>query len=256
MATKVRGRDEINEHLAELGAELGLQEGLSLYLAEVDELTEQDRNARSMSMDMFSQLVENVKSTGGLESVPLCVRTERGIEIISGHHRVRAARAAGVTRLVVLLYASLSRARIASKQLAHNSIAGQDDPEMLKRIFESIDDIAARFEAFLDPKLFDDIPEPVTFRPPDVDIERLAKGVTFLFLSSQLADFKEAVDRLGIDESVDTVYLAQREVYDGWTEALQRVREDLQVRSIPTAIAEMARLAVEALDARNPVEPA
>ena len=48
---------------------------------------------------------------------------------------------------------------------------------------------------------------------------------------------------------VDKIYLAQREVYDAWREALQRVREDMEIVSIPTAVAEMARLAVQALDA-------
>lgn len=72
-----------------------------------------------------------------------------------------------------------------------------------------------------------------------------------IFLSSQVADYDAAVKKLMPKVELDTVYLAQRAVYDEWREALQRVRGDLEIVSLPTAVAAMARLAVEALDARG-----
>src|SRR6266699_1322539 len=47
---------------------------------------------------------------------------------ISGHHRTRAATAAGLSELFVLVdVTGLSRSQIAAKQLAHNAIEGQDN---------------------------------------------------------------------------------------------------------------------------------
>ncbi|NIV38020.1 MAG: ParB N-terminal domain-containing protein [Anaerolineae bacterium] len=250
MAGQVRQTDEINAGLAQLGLAGLLPEGLSLYVADLDELREQDINPRSMPKKMFEQLVENIKDAGGLESIPLCVRVGKQIQIISGHHRVRAARAAEKKRILVLLYDELSVSRIKSKQLAHNTISGEDDPQMVKRVFEAIDELAAKFEAYVDPKIFDLIPQPVKFKPPDVDMAALSKTVLIVFLSAQMLDFRAAVDLIMPKADVDEVYLAQREIYESWREALQRVRDDMEVHSIPTAVAEMARLAVEALEAR------
>jgi hypothetical protein len=249
MAQKVWKADEINERLVELSRQI-LPDDLTLFYVDIDAVKEQDINPRSMSQKMFSQLVDNIKDTGGLESVPLCVRVDKDIFIISGHHRFRAAREAGVKQILVLLYDELSTSRAKSKQLAHNTISGQDDPELVKRVWEMITEIEAQFEAFVDPRVLKSVPEPVSFKQVDVDVKALAKTAVIIFLASQMADFDAAVEAIMPSADVDTVYLAEREIYDAWRDALHRVRDDMDIVSIPTAVAEMARLAVEALDAR------
>ena len=67
--------------------------GNNLKIVKVDinsELKEQSLNAQTMGKEAFSQLVANVKKRGGLESLPYCVLKDGKIEIVSGHHRVRA----------------------------------------------------------------------------------------------------------------------------------------------------------------------
>jgi hypothetical protein len=88
----------------------------------------------------------------------------------------------------------------------------------------------------------------VSFKQVDVDMGTLSKTILVIFLASQKIDFDLAVNRILPKAELDEVYLAQREVYDGWREALQRVRSDLDIVSIPTALAQMARLACERLD--------
>ncbi len=249
MAEEIWDAGQINETMAQLSKQI-FPPGVRFYYAEVDELQEQGLNAQSMPQSMFEQLVHNIAEAGLLESVPLCVRVDGRIYIISGHHRVRAARAAKVTHITVLLYEELDESRVKAKQLAHNSIAGQSDPQLVKRIWEQIRDVQARFEAFIDPRLFKDIPKPVKFKPADVDMKALQKSVLVVFLSSQKVDFDRALAALPSTE-VDQVYLAARETYDAWREALQRVREEMDIIAIPTAMAEMARLAMQALEAQK-----
>jgi len=43
------------------------------------------------------------------------------------------------------------------------------------------------------------------------------------------------------------VYIANRDSYDDWKKAFQKVRSDLDIVNAPTALAEMARLALERL---------
>lgn len=241
-----RSVEQINALLAELSTQI-LPPNLKLMYVAVDDCREQDINAQSMPKAMFDQLVSNIKESGAPESIPLLAKTEQGLEIISGHHRVRASRAAGLKMTLAFVYEELSRSRIHSKQLAHNSIHGASDPELVKRIWERITDVQARFEAFIDPRQFDTI-KPVSFKPVDVDMTATAKTVLFIFLPTQKLDYDVAVEAILPKANVDAIYLGSKETYDGWIAALKRVRADLEIVNAPTALAEMARLALERLD--------
>jgi hypothetical protein len=233
--------DETNARLAEVSA-LIYPPSLILKLVAVDDLKEQAVNPRSMPQKMFDQMIENVKNTGQLESVPLCAQVGEEIHIISGHHRTRAARAAGVPYILVLLFLDLPESRIKAKQLAHNNISGSDDPELLRRVFEMITDVQAQFEAFVDPRVFEAIPQAVSFKPIDVQMQNAAKTVVVVFLDTQFKNFDAAVQALMPKVKTDKVYLAHKEAFDGWRDTLNRVREDCDIVSVPAALSYMAEL--------------
>ena len=109
--------------------------GAGLIIAKVplDKVREQDINARIMKKEMQDQLTANIKNRGQLESLPLLVEKDGLLEIISGHHRIKSARAAELKEIIAIIDVSgLSRSKIASKQLAHNAISGFDDPSVLR----------------------------------------------------------------------------------------------------------------------------
>ena len=68
-----------------------LEDGMCIAKCSLDSLREQDINARIMDDAKFNQLVANIEKRGTLEQLPYCVLTDRGVEIVSGHHRTRAA---------------------------------------------------------------------------------------------------------------------------------------------------------------------
>ena len=78
--------------------ELVIGDDLVIRIVKISELREQDVNAQQMSSRDFDRLTENIRIRGQVESLPYCHQPngEGTIEIISGHHRVRAARKAGV----------------------------------------------------------------------------------------------------------------------------------------------------------------
>jgi hypothetical protein len=117
-------------------------------------------------------------------------------------------------------------------------------------VWNGISDVQAKFEAYVDPKTFNTAPEPARFKQVDVDMSSFSETTLFVFLRSQAVDFDAAVEAILPKGDVDKVYLADQEIYDGWRGALERVREELDIVSKPTALAQMARLAVEALDRR------
>jgi hypothetical protein len=245
-----RDIDDYNQVLASI-SQLALAPKLRFYYARIDDLREQDVNANSMPKRMFDQLVENIKAAGGLESLPLCAKIAavgEQIWLVSGHHRTRSARQAGHTHLMVLLYEGLDWDAARAKQLAHNSIAGTSDPELVKRIWDQIESATARFEAFIDTRMFDEIPQTVSFKPVDVDFADLSKTVMVVFLSSQYQDMEAAVEAVMPKGELDAVYLAHRDTYEQFTQMMKRTRAELDIKAIPTAFAEIMRLALERLD--------
>jgi ParB-like chromosome segregation protein Spo0J len=212
-------RDEINEQL-KLVNDMVFGPGSRLKLEYVNfaECREQDINANVMPTGMFNQLVANIKKSGMPETIPLMATrsdSPEDIEIVSGHHRTRASMQAGIEGGLAFVYRGLTNSEIRAKQLAHNSLNGTSDPEIVREIFAQITDVEDKIESFIDPNAFDDIPEAIGFDMVDIDPLADAKTVTVVFMPTQLSDFSTAIDLLSSQP--------------------------------PTALAAMARLALERL---------
>ena len=133
------------------GCEVIYDMGSGLVIAKVplDKVKEQDINARIMKNEMQDQLTANIKKRGQLESLPLFVLVDGKLEIISGHHRVKSARAAEMKEIIAIVDVSgLSRSKIAAKQLAHNAISGFDDDSTLREIVKMMDDVDDMIESY------------------------------------------------------------------------------------------------------------
>ena len=135
---------------------LDLGKGLWIARSHIDKIREQTLNARVMTKDMMERLAKNIKTHGNLESLPYCALVKKPklhVEVISGHHRIRASRMANMLEIHYLLDTNnLTRDDIVARQLAHNSIQGFDDKEMLKKLFSNIKDSDIQLEAFIHPK--------------------------------------------------------------------------------------------------------
>lgn len=233
--------------MAERKLEIG--QGLEIWLAGIDELREQDINARSMPLNMFARLTETIRRDARLESLPFCAVTDRGIEIISGHHRVRAARAAGLQELFVLVDVSgLSRDQIAAKQLAHNAIQGQDNEQLVQQIYQSIGDAEARLEAFIDSQ--QDLKFDVV-SADDVAVPLEFKSVLLVFLPHE-KDFVEHVIEELENGRYDALWAAQEEQFHPFAEVLERVRKNYDIRNVAAAIAKMAEIVAEHIGMDTP----
>jgi hypothetical protein len=87
---------DLNAHLADMPYKLDLVDPRVILLL--------DKNARYMTQEMFENLVNNIKSDGGLSSLPLCYQEKDGrLLVLSGNHRVQAAVHAGLEEILVLV---------------------------------------------------------------------------------------------------------------------------------------------------------
>src|SRR3989475_1223428 len=224
---------------------LELGNGLELWRAHPSALREQDVNARSMPKAMFERLAQTIARDKRLESLPLCAKTERGLEIVSGHHRVRAATAAGISELFVLVdVTGLNRSQIAAKQLAHNAIEGQDNEQTLAEIYRQIEDAESKLEAFVDQKLDIELPK-VKIEGLDVEID--FKTVLLIFLPR----VKERLDRAleyvrSSGQRLDGVYIAAESDDAPLERAVRKINEEYDVRVVADIIGKLADLALEA----------
>lgn len=73
--------------------------GLLIVKVQLDRVVEQDVNARIMKNEMQDQLTANIAKRGQLESLPLLAEIGNKIKIISGHHRIKSARQAGMKEI-------------------------------------------------------------------------------------------------------------------------------------------------------------
>ena len=224
-----------------------LGEGLELWLVNIAVLQEQSLNARTMPSDMFLQLVDNISRRNGLESLPLCALTPKGLEIISGHHRIRAARKADLTTAWVIVDTTgLSRDEIRAKQLAHNSISGIDNDELVKQIFDLIEDADSKIEAFIEPTIFDkDLAVDLSTKGLDVEFE--TKVASIVFLPLQFKEFEFALKLLE-GQVPEKIYLAQQEEYNMLIKGLDAAAEAYNITSTPTLFAKMAEVVIASIE--------
>ena len=224
---------------------LELGNGLELWKVHPSTLREQDVNARAMPKAMFERLAQTIGRDKRLESLPLCAKTERGLEIISGHHRVRAATSAGIFEMFVLVdVTGLTHSQIAAKQLAHNAIEGQDNEQLLAEIYRQIEDAESKLEAFIDQKLDIELPK-VKIEGLDVEID--FKMVLLIFLPRVKERLDRALEYLrSSGQRLDGVYIAADSDYAPLEKAVRRINEEYDVRVVADIIGKMADLALQA----------
>lgn len=198
-------------------------------------LTRLDVNARYMTKPQFNQLVANVKRDGCLTSAPLVwvePETERKI-VLSGNHRVEAAIAAGLEEIGWLeIDEPLDEQRRIALQLSHNSITGQDDPAILKDLFNRLEDIEWREFSGLDDKVLDQLGK--------VQIESIGEAhleyrqLTILFAPDELERVRSVIEEAEGLVPTDETWVARLDQFDRLVDAMDtaRLAEDVKASAL------------------------
>ena len=221
--------------------------GLQIVKVLIDRVKEQDINARIMKNEMQDQLTANIKKRGQLESLPFLVMNDGKIEIISGHHRIKSARAAGLKEIVAIMDVSgLNRSQIASKQLAHNAIAGFDDESVLREICKMIDDVDDMLESYIGKDIMEEpLEQYEKLISPAVHFD--FKNITFTFLPHQVKDM-DALLRNIETASPEIVGVAAYEQCKAFVETLSKYQKFTDIRNMGAAIHSMIQAANEKMD--------
>lgn len=220
----------------------------SIWRVHVDSLREQDVNARVMSDYTFRTLANNIKNEGSLESLPLCylkdkARNEFGI--ISGHHRVRACRSAGIMVIPILVInRELTRDEIVAKQIAHNSLSGYDDEDILRQLYDSIGDINQKLATGLEPEKLGESDVKVDLT--EITVEKDFEPIYFLFTKEEKADLENLISDLSTDEA--ELMIADIRDFSHFSKLCNRVSKTYNVRNTAGIVSIIIKLARERLN--------
>lgn len=212
----------------------------------IELLEDASMNANKMTEQELDRLTKNIKMSG-LSSVITCYKktgTDR-YGIISGHHRVKACRKLGYKEIGIL-YADekdLFPDEIIAIQTSHNSLHGQDDVSILKKLFDQIQSVEFKEFAYVNMDEIGTIDVNSAAFSPEVE-----EYTVSLVLYKN--DMKRLQDLMGLVAEMapksDMVVLADGEPAEEMMLALlKEVRERYDIKSSSTAFCKILELAQE-----------
>lgn len=230
----------------ESGKEFTVGAGLVIRTVRGDALHEQDINAQEMSQGMFDRLVENIRQRGALESLPYCSQPdgEGTITIISGHHRVRAAVAAGLQEFPALIDTNpMPRSLIRAKQIAHNQLTGSPDNDVLAKMIEQIDNVDDMLLTGLDKESLPALNDSAKLDLPQMTFDWLT--VELLFLPPQLRRLEDLVKSVG---SADMVGAANYEQFSEFSHAMVKLGHVKNIKNMAAVVDYLTRIALREIE--------
>jgi 3-deoxy-D-manno-octulosonate 8-phosphate phosphatase KdsC-like HAD superfamily phosphatase len=208
-------------------------------------LKRRDKNARYMSPEEFSRLVENVRIDGKLTSAVLaCQEPDGGIEILSGHHRTAAAIEVGIPEIdVIVITSKLSEERKAAIQLSHNAVSGKDDPSILAELYRDLGIDAKMFSG-----LTDDILDVSKLNISGLNANALSYDeIRLAFLPEDREKFDAALSRMKTDKKILATHALRFRDFDTVFDAAIAVKEKRNILNSALAFLVMAELAMAKL---------
>lgn len=170
----------------------------------IREISESPLNAQVMEEEDFNRLVENLRKDKILTSSVLLMRYgENGLMCISGHHRIKAAKKAGIKEVPALIIDEVDESTRVRLQLAHNDIHGTPDENIVRILQDKLNEFDIKLVDFKDI-------EPIRFDHKDI------KFVDFKYLSVCLKpESFEELDELikSYADTADSKYLIPAEDY-------------------------------------------
>lgn len=223
-----------------------LEGGLEIWKLVISNLKEQDINAQVMDDRRMKILTSNIKNRGTLESLPYILKEGETFSIISGHHRVRAANAAGLKTVYGLVETNeLTKSQVVSKQIAHNELVGTADAEILGELVKQMKEVDDIIASGLPEKFFNQIAQ----ASPVMDLPQLDfdwRTLQLVFLPEQLKDFQTLVKT--IDSKAEFVGVADVKQFDDFSKAMVQFGKTQNIKSIGATIQYLTEIALKEVE--------
>lgn len=201
----------------------------------LDRLDLVEKNARFMKNEVLRRLVENIREDGQISQVPFCVPRGDRFVVLSGNHRVKAARLAGLSEIPIIYPTEhLTRDQELAIQLSHNAIVGEDDPVILKDLWEELTTVSAKLYSGLDDKALATLAA-VTL-PALAEVKLDFRTVSFLMLPEELESLQTVFDEARRQASAHVGYLARFADFDRLLDALATANAAHNIKNAATGL--------------------
>jgi hypothetical protein len=199
------------------------------------DLVQLKENARYMKHEEFQRLVQNIREDGCLTSHPLVYPEENGeLIILSGNHRVAAAIEAGLEEIEwIQIEEHLTDAKKIAMQLSHNALVGHDDMDILKSLYEQIDDMNLKMYSGLDDKTLELMDKASPDSIGEASLE--TKMVSLIFLPSDLEKAKEELEKATKLTASDERWLMYGKDYDNYMDSIEATQAAYGIKNTATA---------------------
>lgn len=206
-----------------------------LAIIDIEQTELLEKNARYMTSEQFHTLVKNIKRDGGLSSVPFCYKVKEKYRVLSGNHRVMAAKEAGIKNILVMYTdKKLSKQEQIAIQLSHNAIEGQDDPVILKELWNEIKDIDLKFYSGLDDKVLGEL-EKVSIDPlSEVSLDY--RTLSFVFLPEEAERLEKAFEEALKVCKANDIYVSKTTEFDRLLDAIAKTNDSYNIRNVATSM--------------------
>jgi hypothetical protein len=243
MDKKIQSRlDDFNEILISFGFPYKMD------LVDPKALEPAPKNAHFMQSGMFNQLVQNIERDKNLTSIPYCWREGEKTFIISGHHRIKAGIQAGVeTILIMYSDEEMTREEFIARQLSHNSIFGEDEPTLLRDLWDEIKTMDLKIYSGLDDRALD------SYTPIQIDSlgekDLLMQEVVFTFFKPEIEQLETFVKE--VTKRRRKRYAADLKHFDRFVDSLIEYKEVTNIYNSSTALLTILEVVDEWLEANS-----
>lgn len=213
---------------------------INTRIVEIDprELKLLKMNARFMRHEEFQRLVANIKRDGQLTSVPFAALdpADGKYEVLSGNHRVQAAISAGLQTIPFIITDDpLSEEQRIAIQLSHNAIVGQDDPDILKKLYDKILDIDLKEYSGLDDKTLGLLDKAQSQAMSEANLE--FQVLSIVYLPDELKAAQAVIDKArDAVKNCENVWLATDKEYEKWLDAQEIASSAYNVKNVSAAM--------------------
>lgn len=175
----------------------------------LEKIRESDINPQVMKDGDFKRLVASLKKDGKLTStVLLFEESSEKYRCISGHHRIKAARKAGITQVPSMIIKDADELTLTRLQLQHNDIHGEPNKEIVAELQNILNVDDASLVDFWGEKFFEKETEGL------FDVETINyEHIRFCLLPDDKRIFEELLSEFSFEDEEN--YLIEKEDYIG-----------------------------------------
>lgn len=209
---------------------------------DIDLIDEAEDNANRMTEEEFNTLCKNI-GMSGMSSTPCCFKKSTGrFGMISGHHRWKACKKNGYKKIGILWCAEeeLTKDEIIAIQLSHNSLHGEDDKNILKKLFAQIQSVDFKQFAHIN---MDEI-KPIESNGLDISLMKENYTFSVVLYNGSLEDINALLmDIRELSKTSDVVLIADQEPSEEMYLNLRKELKDKNIKSASIGFAKILELA-------------